>query len=327
MAVTETARPARGHEPWQWPTYTTRNMKTTIAAILWTLHDLGGELHDTSGRCLSRLRDECAERGMPVHPKHRAGSGLTQILKELDRGRFAGTIERVGASKRTFVIRLLLAEDELPARPVPVKTYNVAALDSTASVFAVKAPVDAPAAGWSGGEPDAPEPETPEPEVPEADTEDDIEDEVIEDEKVETVVLGPVELVEPNIPPLAVVPTSTGHPIDALLAIQELSIQAILQLSRTPDAPAPVDDSELDAIRTRLADTLTENNTLRRKVNAHLETIRAKEADLVNMRKALALANNNLAAIREAGNRPNLESNLRNLRQVEKLMTAPPQGR
>lgn len=293
MSVAEAPQPIRR---WQWPAGTHEKSMQTVPAILWTLHELGGEIHDKrTGFALSKLVSEAERMGWPVHP----GTNMSQMLANLEDGRYGRIIERETNGRKTYTIRLLLSEAELPPRPNKVKSYPVESVPKK-SVFAAKVKsatetveeeVDRLKAMLEADT--APESETP-------------------------------ELVVPSIPPLMVV---SDDPMDLLLQIQQLSMTAVMALATSIGTPVPSPDNsaERDAERARLATTLEENNRLRRKLNEATETLVSKTKQCEALQKALALANNNLATIQNAANQaPDRERKLANLRGVERLMQQPP---
>jgi hypothetical protein len=266
---------------WQWTEKANRSVKVTIPALLWTLHDLGGEISDSRGRTGRKLAEMAISRGYTISPTHRPGeTGLAQLLSELDSGgRYGGCIEREMNSRKTYKIRLLLDAGQLPPRP----------------------PVRNPAAGGTGPRPvEDPQP-TPAPEP---------EPEPVPDEP---------EAVEPTLVPLAL---ADADPVDLLLKINKMSMDAALAIAATIGQSRDQDD-----VARRLADTLEENNRLRRKVNDQAETISAKVKEINALRQALNLAQSNLAAIQQSANEAGQrERNLARLNSNQRFISAKPEA-
>lgn len=276
------ARAAR----WQWTQGAKESITTTIPALLWTLHEEGGEVHDSSGQAGRKLAEMAKARGYVIarthEPDHSTGSALSSLLGQLDHGdRYGGCIEREMNSKRTFTIRLLLDVEQLPPRPHPV---------------VIKQAPSSPAAGGSGPRPaEDPTPmppaePTPAPEAPE------------QPETALVLAQPDVEVVHPVLPPLAIV--DDADPVAILLQIQDLSMTAVLAVAKSigERGEPVVDADERDHQAKRLADTLEENNRLRRKVNDHAETISAKTKEINALRQALKVAQGNLHAIQQNAN-------------------------
>lgn len=295
MAITDTARQPRG--PWHWGNMARAATRQTVPALLWTLHELGGHIEDPSGQCSRRLIEAAKERGYPIAPVHdstlvrNAGSGgaMSQVFNELEVGRYAGCIARTINGKRTLRIDLLLDESELPPKPRPVVTRQVA--------------------------PTAP----PRPPAPAAAVEPN------GDAPLRVANAAPVpEPVQPTLPPLTMVDSTA---VDLLLQIQQLSVQATLACAADVGRTAtPVLSEHDEAVAERLASTLEENNRLRTKVNDLAETMRAKAKENEALRKQIMLLQNNLRAIQEASaNAPNVERNLARLRGNQQFIAARPE--
>lgn len=313
MTTTADARKPRAGR-WQWGKGAHESMMTTVPALLWTLREEGGEVHDSSGRAGAKLVQLADARGYVIHPTHRpghlTGSSLSTLLGQLDFGkRYGGCIEREMNSKRTYKIRLLLDEEQLPPRPHPVVIKQ-----------AKSSPV--PTAGGTGPRPaEDPKPmpptePTPAPEVPE------------QPETALVVAEPDVEVINPILAPLAVM--GDADAISALLQIQNLSLSVVLTVAEMRGRlrePVVEDADERDAQAKRLADTLEENNRLRRKVNDHAETINAKAKEITALRQALKVAQNNLHAIQqnanEAGQR---ERNLAKLAGNQRFIAERPEA-
>jgi hypothetical protein len=333
--MTATATATRRHR-WQWNEWVHESTRITICAILWTLHDLGGGIRDENGRCASSLIAAAKKNGTPVHPTHQGKAkgiqAMSTLLRELDGGRYGQAITRRTHGKRTYEIRLNLALDEMPPRPLPVVTRHVedhkpnvpaqpiprpqVGDTRPASVFRPTVDVTDPTAGGDGPPPEpVPEP-GPGPDVPEP-------------QPAQLVVADPPAPapVEPTMVPLVVV--DSDDPIDILLRIQQLSMSAVLSLAAGPTEttgePA-VDPDEKNAQAKRLAATLEENNRLRSKVNAHAETINAKTKEAAALRKALTVAQSNLKALQDAANAsPGRERALARLNGNQRFIAAKPE--
>jgi len=101
--------------PWKWRPWTQERTRRSIAAFLWALHDLGGEVTDEHGRVPARIAEHAAEMGMPLDPT----INRSQMLTSLDSIGYVGCIARDMGAKKTYKITLLLADDEMPPRPAP----------------------------------------------------------------------------------------------------------------------------------------------------------------------------------------------------------------
>ena len=260
MALAETTtRTSRG--PWVWPRFTRDYTRNSVAALLWTLHDLGGVIESDAGRAGSMLATAAEERGTPIAPRLH----LSAIFAELEEGGIYGAciLRDKHRPKRTYKITLLLAEDEMPPKPRHLK----AAPERTISVQPVASD---------------PEPQ-PEPEPAPVPPEPQPQPEPVED------------VVTPEIPPLVVL---SEEPLDlALTAADDIAkvIQALLVQGARPAEP----NSDTEEISVRLAQTIEENNRLRRKANDLAETVRAKSAECEGLHKALRVSEANLKTLRE----------------------------
>lgn len=311
-----------GGAPWRWGGYVRDSTKQTTQALLWTLHRLGGTVTDDSGLAPRKLIAAALDYGYHVDRSHQSGGSLSQLMGELEHGRYKGAIERETNGKRTRRITLLLKENELPPRPALKRT------SAQQSVFVQPAPVEpvteSPNAGGTGPQP-APQPEPePEPEpkphpgpppgprpedpnvVPELT--------VVDDE--------PEEAIEPKIPPLIAI---DGDPVAKLFQIQNDLISATMAVAAM--APTVVVEQDQDPEQAeRLAKTLEENQRLRRKVNEQTETIVAKTKELEALRKQILIAQNNLRAIQEASNNAGrTERNLARLNGNQRFISARPE--
>lgn len=296
MTAVETEHRSRG--PWQWAKFTNVATKQTIPALLWTLHDLGGEIEDSSGRATRQLTDMATKRGMPVN----RSTNVNQLVGHLDNGRYAGCVSRLTNGKRTLKIRLLLTPEEMPPRPTPLRVRSVQPAELSAPQEdddPEPEPVVVPL-------PDDPEPE-PEPEVIEVD-DDDVEE---IDDVVTTLV------------PLAAV--ASDEIVDTILTMSQLCTQLLLGVSSLGQ-PAPSTTDE--QARERHAVTLAENERLRRKVNDVQETLVAKTREIEQLRKSLTITNANYKALQDnRANGQGREQNLARLNGTQKAIAAIPTRR
>lgn len=301
-----------GNGPWKWGVMTHANTKQSVAALLWTLHDLGGTITDGSGLAAAKLAEMAAKRGMPLDRAQASGAGLSTLMGSLDHGRMAGCIERETNGKRTKKITLLLEADELPPRPQPQRSLLVQAVPD---------PIEEPVAdGGTGPRPE--EPDTPEPEpIPAPPGRP-------EDPNLTVVTDEPVtEPVEPVLPPLAIV--ADDDPMSMLLKIQSDLMDATISVAAM-GAPviveveqAPVDNT----IAERLAATLEENNRLRRQVNEARETAVARAKENEGLRKQILVAQNNLRKLQEASvDASKRERDLARLRGNQQFISARPEA-
>ena len=279
-----------GNGPWKWGAVVRPATKQTVAALLWTLHDMGGVIEDSSGRAANKLAKMAAERGTPLAPGWN-GQTLSTLMRELDHGRYGGSVSRMCNGKRTHKITLLLSPEEMPPRPRSVKQQSV-------FVQPVE-PVDGGTGPKPADEPVAPPEPTPAPH-PGPGGEPRPDDPNVEAPELAVVTEPVEEVVEPTIPPLIAV--ADDDPIAKLFAAQQALNAATMAVIAMPPVivEAPVEQD--DDVAKRLAATLEENNRLRRKVNEATETLRAKGKELDGYRKQILLLQNNLRAIQEASN-------------------------
>lgn len=293
MAVTNYEPSTIGKGPWKWGTAVRPATKQIVAALLWTLHDLGGSIEDSSGRCPVKLMKTAASRGMAFTPMPSAS--LSQLIQQLDGGRYSGAITRECVAKRTYKITLALAPDEMPPRPRSVKQQSVFVQpvedvdEATAGGTGPKPseePVEPPESPVGPVPPIQPSPTGPRPDDPN----------VLPDL---TLVEPGAEAIMPTLPPLVAV---ADDPIAKLFAIQAALQDATMAVAAMPPViiEAPVEQD--DEMANRLAATLEENNRLRRKLNEATETLRAKGKELDAYKKQILLLQNNLKAIQDASN-------------------------
>lgn len=307
-------------QPWRWGQYVREETKVTVPALLWTLHDMGGGIKSSDGRAAHHLAEMAKKRGMPFHPVHQPAAGrktgsLSQLMGELDRGRYAGSISREVNGKRTLRITLLLAPEQMPPRPHPVVTRQVEptapAKPKTPARFgnvAFKATQDTPDVTQQPVFVQSAPPVDPQPE-PEPTPAPEPQPEPVVDDAAKETVVGQVAVV--------------GH----LLNIQDLAIEAVKALLSTPAPERPVgDDRDYDQLAARLATTLEENNRLRRKLAESQETAVAKHKEAEGLRRALINTQNNLRAIQEASAQATgLERNLAKLNGTQKAISSRPE--
>lgn len=325
----------RKGKPWRWGPYIREETRITVPALLWTLHDMGGSISDSSGRSGAKLADMAKQRGMPFHPIHQPNrltgkhtGTLSQLLAELDAGRMAGSIAREINGKRTLKITLLLAPEEMPPRPHPVVTKQVTPtavpkqVTPTAVPFGraanrpvVAAPdVTQQSVFVQSAPPIEPEPQpVPEPApAPEPEPED------------VAAVVGPVPTWQPTVlAPLPVV--HPDDPMEQLLVAQEAITAAQIAMAAMVH-PVPETRDEDDQIAVRLATALEEGSRLRRKVADLQETVTAKAKEAEALRKALVQAQSNMRAIREASTQSQgLERKLNQLNGTQRAIASKPE--
>jgi hypothetical protein len=293
--------------PWRWALYTRAETMQSIPAFLWALKDIGGVVEDKQGgRAPAKIVAHAKEMDTPLHPRTTPGA----MLRELERGAYAGAIKRVKGEKRTYRVELMLTDEQMPPRPQPVKTTKVEPDRTPVKVKATSDPAPSPVGP-------VPDPKTPPP-GPRPD------DPNVKPELAVVPSDAPLVPVEPALPPIVAVPAS--DPLNALLEIQGLAMQAVLGLAQQMGQGVdPQDAADRDAEKARLATTLEENQRLRRKVNDLTETLVAKGKEIEAMRRALMTAQSNLAAIQKASaDAPDRERQLANLRATQKFMQAKP---
>ena len=273
MALTNYEPSTIGKGPWKWGAAVRPATKQIVAALLWTLHDLGGSIEDPSGRSPVKLMETATKRGMAFTPM--TSSSLSQLIQQLDGGRYGGAITRECNAKRTYKITLALGTDEMPPRPRTVKQQSVF-VQLVESVDGGTGPKPVP-------EPVAPPEPAPAPHP------------------------GPGGEPRPDdhnvgTPGLTVVADEPDDPIAKLFAAQDALNAATMAVIAMPpviiEAPVEQDDEQAK----RLAATLEENTRLRRKLNETTETLRAKVKEIDGYKKQIAVLDNNLRAIRDASN-------------------------
>jgi hypothetical protein len=330
MSLAETTTPTtESRGPWKWALYTRAETRQSIPAFLWALKDMGGVCADKSGRAVSKVVAHAEKMGTPIHPR----SHPSAMIRELESGAYAGAIERVKGVRQSYRITLKLADEQMPPKPnARVKVVSTVVEDDEwiekqlAKASKATDTVNIPAAGGTGPRPADPEPEPKPHPGPEPGPRPD-------DPNVNQVALAvvppepPVKAVEPALPPIVAVTAS--DPLNTLLEIQGLAMQAVLGLAQQMGTGVdPAEAAERDEEKTRLAATLEENQRLRRKVNDLSETLVAKSKENEAMRKALMVAQNNLRAIQEASTgAPDRERQLTNLKATQRFMQERPVAR
>lgn len=329
MAAVMTAptRPKR----WKWNSFTRESTQQTIRCLLWTLHELGGSIEDSSGRCGRELVAASRERGYIPNHIHdpfvgRPVSGsLSQLLHELDSGNYAGTIARQCNGKRTFKITLLLDEDQLPPKPMAVTTKKVEPTAPKPKIGDTR-PAPEPARVITKEAADAvlkPAPTPPPPVAPTAaDDSDTGQVELPAGLDIAPPISEP-DVVLPVVPPLVVADAGV---IDLLLEVQQLVMKATVAAATEmggPNEPRQTDD--YDDLTRRLAETLEENNRLRRKCNEQRETLMAKVKENEALRKAMAIAQNNIRVMQEASQPAELERKLNALNGTQRAIASRPE--
>jgi len=319
MAIAEKLNIQVERGPWKWALYTRSETRQSIPAFLWALKDMGGVAEDKQGgRAMAKVIAHAEEMGTPLHPR----SHPSAMIRELERGAYAGAIERVKGEKRTYRITLNLTDEQMPPKPAPARVKVESTVVATTSNDDEWIEQQLTKAGGTGPRPVEPEPEPKPHPGPSGEPRPD--DPNVKPELSVVPVEPPVASIEPVLPPLAVV--SSTDPLNALLEIQSLAMQAVLGLAQQiGQGVDPQEAADRDAEKNRLATTLEENQRLRRKVNDLTETAMAKAKEIEAMRKALMVAQSNLSAIQKASaDAPNRERQLNNLRATEKFMQAKP---
>jgi hypothetical protein len=104
--------------PLEWPPGLQQSTKERFASILWALHEAGGEVLSDNGTAPSRLNDICRDLRVRRVPKTNP-SQYTYLLARLAGDHHEApwaepVIERKVRGKRTYAIRLLLDETDMP---------------------------------------------------------------------------------------------------------------------------------------------------------------------------------------------------------------------
>lgn len=183
----------------------------------------------------------------------------SHVLAELDGGRYGNCIERDVGIKRTTAIRLLLSLDEMPERPAGFE------------------PTNAPEEPDEDEDEEEREPE-PEPE-PAAEWPNEEDDAILEDAITSIVAPDPSAI------------------IDRLTMMQSLAIGVMMDVADLA-ASRMGEGQDGGVTAMRLADTLEENQRLRRGIRDLEETLRAKVNETAMVRKALKQAQANVEAFR-----------------------------
>lgn len=95
--------------PFEWPPKMQRVIKTRVAQVLWTLH-LDGDIEDDNAADV--LRKRLRDRGVNLVVKQ-----VTEILRELEGGRFGRLVARQKNRTITQKIWLLVGPESLPENP------------------------------------------------------------------------------------------------------------------------------------------------------------------------------------------------------------------
>lgn len=323
MTATTTA-PARPKR-WEWNRFTRDSTQQTVRCLLWTLLEMGGEVNDPNGRSAHRLVGEARKRGyMPaaVHDpfvrKGKTTGSLSQLIYELEKGDYAGTISRVVNGKRTYKIKLMITEDQLPPRPLPVVVKKVEPTKPAPEPVRVITKAEADAAIKPASAP-------PPPVVPATTNGSEVGQETPLPAGLD--IAPPIDepdIVVPTVPPLVI---AEAGAIDLLLEIQQLVMRATIAVATDiggNDEPRQTDD--YDDVTRRLAETLEENNRLRRKCNDQAETLMAKLKEIDALRKALAIAQNNIKVMQDAhAQGADLERKLNRLNGTQRAIASRPE--
>jgi hypothetical protein len=235
--------PTKTITPWEFGAYVTEPVRTTISALLWALHGEGGTIRSESGRVGTALRDRAVELGYFIHPRYQASSksasgGISSLLASLELDTY-GTeaIEREKNGTRSFEIRLLLDDEEMPPKPVLVKKTLGDSTEPVANPVDVSQPIDAVehveqgdlTEGWD--DIDAP------------------------NMAPDTVDLPDIATFEIETLPEVITVSDTPSPYGLVLEAQRSITRALVSLAG--NTPPPVDHTELLALRARV-NVLTE---------------------------------------------------------------------
>jgi len=230
--------PTKTITPWQFGAYVTEPVRTTISALLWALHHEGGTIRSENGRVGTGLRYRAVELGYFIHPRYQASSksasgGISSLLASLELDTY-GTeaIEREKNGTRSFEIRLLLEDEEMPPKPVKVKKTLGDSTEPVANPVDVSRPIDAVEhveqgdlqEGW-----------------------DDIDAPNMAPDMIDTADIS-------SFPEVIVVSDNPG-PYGLVLEAQRSITRALVSLAG--NTPPPVDHTELVALRARV-NVLTE---------------------------------------------------------------------
>jgi hypothetical protein len=259
--------PTKTITPWEFGAYVTEPVRTTISALLWALHHDGGTIRSESGRVGAALRDRAVELGMFVHPRYQATSktasgGISSLLASLEMDTY-GTeaIEREKNGTRSFEIRLLLKDEEMPPKPVMVKRTLG---DSTKPQTN---PVDVSARS--------------------VDVVEHVEVEDLEDgwDDIDAPDMAPATIDTADISsfPEIIIVSDTPGPYGLVLEAQRSVTRALVTLAR--ETPPPADHTELIALRRRvqvLTDDLAATKAERDRLTEILTTITAADASSTN---------------------------------------------
>jgi hypothetical protein len=290
----------------EWPESMQLQTKQRVASILWTLQQNGGEVTEESGLVTALLNDLCRAARVRVIPNQSPGtyaSLISNMCGERQGSPWANDalIERDVKGKRTFAIRLLLEDQEMPEptlawapsfMPVGVaETLGLVPTGSAAETVDV-GPV-----------------EVDEPEVV-------IETEPSGGEDAEVIEDVPEVTTEPA--PVAV-RAETPAALRKVLAISKLATDLMIELSEIERRHS--DESVLE----RLAETLAENQRLAETNRELRSLVEAKANEIAALRHSLKLTGANLERLRLAvSTNGSGHFEVDGQRELARLMQAPP---
>lgn len=279
--------------PFEWPESLHLATKLRIASILWTLQQHGGEITDESGLATAKLNELCRNARVRALPKQSPGTYprlLTQMCGEGDSPWTEPLIERDLRGKRTFAIRLLLEDEDLPD---PDLAWTLAHMP--ADVAEARGLVAVPAEPVEEEAPEAIEEETPEP-----------------PESEEPV---PAELVGLR--------AETPAALRKVLAISKLATDLMIELSEIDQRHVGQDE-----VLERLATVLADNQRLTETVRELRALVETKANEIDALRQSLKLTGANLERLRLAVSvNGNGRFEVDGQRELARVMQAPPTTR
>lgn len=281
----------------EWPEHLQLTTKQRVASILWTLQQNGGEVTDEEGLVTSKLNDLCRDLKVIAIPKSAPGAYaplISNMCGERDGSPWATNplIERDTKGKRTYAIRLLVEDDDMPEPELAWRT--------TSMPKAVAEMLGFVPAGSTTTEPE---------EVP--------------DPPGETVDVGPVDVIG-DIPDVPTESTTTDveirhetpAPLRKVMALSKIVTDLMIELSE--DTPAD------ELVLGRLADALAEGERLRQKVAALENVVEAKSREVNSLRQSLKLTGANLERLRTAVTTNGHVAQDAEQRALAQLMQTPP---
>lgn len=263
--------------PFEWPEHLQLTTKQRVASILWTLQQNGGEVTDEEGLVTSKLNDLARDLKVIAVPKMAPGAYaplIGNMCGERDGSPWATNplIERDTKGKRTYSIRLLVEDDDMPEPELAWRTTQMPVNVAEQLGFV-------PAGSATKSEPE----------------------EVLIDSPVETVDVGPSEVIE-DIPDVPTESTTTEvevrHDTPAALrkvmAISKIATDLMIELS---EIAQPITD---DAVLGRLADAMEENARLRQEIRSLKDNVETKAREVSALRHSLKITGANLERVRAA---------------------------